>query len=48
MKMKIRGFQIENKLSKVVKIKKNQMPLFRQLSFGVLNPISIQWNLYYM
>ena len=37
--MKIRNFQIESKLSKV-KIKKNQMPLFRQLSFGVLNPLA--------
>ena len=38
-KMKIRNFQIENKLSKV-KIKKIQMPLFRKLSFGVLNPLA--------
>ena len=37
-KMKIRNFQIENKLSKIeIKI---QMPLFRQLSFGVLNPLA--------
>ena len=38
-KMKIRNFQIENKLSRV-KIKKIQVPLFRQLSFGVLNPLT--------
>ena len=37
--MKIRNFQIENKLSRV-KIKKIQVPLFRQLSFGVLNPLT--------
>ena len=36
MEMRIRNFQIENKLSKV-KIKKIQMP---QLSFGVLNPLT--------
>ena len=37
--MKIRNFQTENKLSRV-KMKKIQMPLFRQLSFGVLNPLT--------
>ena len=37
-KMKIRNFQVENKLSKV-KIKKIQMPLVTQLSFGVSNPL---------
>ena len=37
--MKIRNFQIENNFSRV-KIKRIQMPLFRQLSFGVLNPLT--------
>ena len=37
--MKIGNFQIENKLS-IVKIKKIQVPLFRQLSFGVLNTLT--------
>ena len=35
-KMKIRNFQIENKLSKVKIKEKIQMPQFRQLSFGTL------------
>ena len=38
--MKIRNFQIENKLSRVKIKKKIQMPLFRQLSFGMLNPLT--------
>ena len=38
-KMKIRNFQRENKLSKI-KMKKIQMPLFGQLSFGVLNVLA--------
>ena len=36
-KMKIRHFQIENKLPKIKII---QMPLFGQLSFGVLNVLA--------
>ena len=39
-KMKIRNFQIENKLSKVKIKEKIQMPQFRQLSFGTLNSLA--------
>ena len=38
--MKIRNFQIENKLSKVKIKEKIQMPQFRQLSFGTLNSLA--------